>query len=240
MNQRILVGVDATVSPATRQALGTVSTFLEQAPPQLHVMLLHVIPVPALISRTLVPSMMQPHLVAPPTMEQRTQAEHALWSARTLLQQQGLAVERIEILLHVGTPVDELVKAARDLHVDVIVLGSRGNSLGQQIRRLVVGSTSRRVLRFAPCPVMLVVPPRIRRPRRLVAWYEEAIMHCLQASPQALNVFTPYGVAERFLPPNRTLGYKEVEAAYRALEHLASKGVLSCHKVRGEARYSND
>jgi len=240
MNQRILVGVDATVSPATQQALCTVSIFLATASPLLHVILLHVIPVPAHISRTLVPDMTRPHSLAPPTSGQRTQGEHALWSARTLLQQHGIAAERIEILLRVGTPTDELVKAARELHVEVLVLGSRGDSLGQQIRRLVVGSTSRRVLRRAPCPVMLIVPPRMRRPRRLVAWYEEAITRCLQASPQALSVFTPYEVAERFLPPNWTLGYKEVEAASRALEHLASKGVLSCHRVSGEARYTND
>lgn len=240
MNQRILVGVDATVSPPTQQALCTIGTFLATASPQLHVVLLHVIPVPALISRTSMPSMRQPHLVAPPTSGQRTQAEQALWSARTLLQQRGIAAERIEILLRVGTPTDELVKAAKELHVEVMVLGSRGDSLGQQVRRVVTGSTSRRVLRLAPCPVMLVVPPRMRRPRRLVAWYEEAITRCLQASPQALSVFTPYEVAERFLPPNRTLGYKEVEAASRALECLASKGVLSCHTVSGEARYTND
>lgn len=166
--------------------------------------------------------------------------EHALWSARRLLQHHGIAAEHIEILLRVGTPTDELVKAARELHVEVIVLGSRGDSLRQQIRRLVAGSTARRVLRHAPCPVMLVVPSRMRRPRRLVAWYEEAITRCLKASPQVLSVFTSYEVAERFLPPNRTLGYKEVEAASRALERLASKGVLSCHTVSGEARYSND
>lgn len=58
MNQRILVVVDAAVSPPTQQALCTVSTFLEQASPQLHIILLHVIPVTALISRTLVSSMM--------------------------------------------------------------------------------------------------------------------------------------------------------------------------------------
>lgn len=116
MNQRILVGVDATVSPPTQQALCTIGTFLATASPQLHVILLHVIPVPALISRTLVSSMRQPHPVAPPTGGQRMQAEQALWSARTLLQQRGIAAERIEILLRVGTPPDELVKAAKELH----------------------------------------------------------------------------------------------------------------------------
>ncbi len=91
--------------------------------------------------------MMQPHPLAPPTSGQWTQGEHALWSARRLLQQHGIAAERIEILLRVGTPTDELVKAARELHVEVMVLGSRGDSLGKQIRRVVAGSTSSAVLR---------------------------------------------------------------------------------------------
>ncbi len=114
MHQRILVGVDAAVSLPTQLALCTVSTCLATASPQLHVILLHVIPVPALILRTLAPSMRQPHLVAPPTGGQQTQGEHALWCARTLLQQRGIAAERIEVLLRVGTPTDELVKAAEE------------------------------------------------------------------------------------------------------------------------------
>ena len=62
----------------------------------------------------------------------------------------------------------------------------------------------------------------------------------LHASPEVLTVLTAVEVAERFAPPNRTVGLKEVEAASRALEHLARKGVLCCHRVRGEVRYSND
>jgi len=55
-----------------------------------------------------------------------------LWNARRLLQQHGIAAERIEILLRVGTPTDELVKAARELHVEVMVLGSRGTPSGSR------------------------------------------------------------------------------------------------------------
>ena len=42
------------------------------------------------------------------------------------------------------------------------------------------------------------------------------------------------------LPPERTVGIKEVEAAARALERLASDGLLCCHKIKGELRYLND
>ena len=53
-------------------------------------------------------------------------------------------------------------------------------------------------------------------------------------------VFTACDVAQLFAPPNRTVGSREVDAATRALEELARSGVLCCHKVRGEVRYSND
>jgi hypothetical protein len=43
-----------------------------------------------------------------------------------------------------------------------------------------------------------------------------------------------------FAPPKRPVGCKEVAAAARALEQLASNGLLCCYKVKGELRYLND
>lgn len=94
-----------------------------------------------------------------PLTAQRLQSEQALHRARVAAQERGIAPERIEVLQRVGTPADELVRAARELDVAFIVFGSRGDSLKEQMRRVVAGSTSRRVLRLAPCPVMRVVLP---------------------------------------------------------------------------------
>jgi len=140
----------------------------------------------------------------------------------------------------VGTPADEIVKAARELDVDRIVIGSRGNALLHKIRRMVVGSTSHCVMQLAPCPVTLVVPSSELRVRGLVNWYKEAVKRSLHEPSGSLMVFTACDVAQRFAPPERTVGSKEVEAANVALEQLVSDGLLCCQKVRGELRYLND
>jgi len=53
-------------------------------------------------------------------------------------------------------------------------------------------------------------------------------------------VFTACDVAQMFAPPKRMVGRKEVDAAARALELLAGKGLLCRHTVKGELRYLND
>ncbi len=105
---------------------------------------------------------------------------------------------------------------------------------------MLVESTSHRVMRLAPCPVTLVVPPGELRVRNLVNWYKEAVKRSLHERSGSLLVFTACEVAQRFAPPERTVGSTEVEAANRALEQLASDGLLCCQKVRGELRYLND
>ncbi len=239
MYRRILLGVDTSLSPPTQLALHVASELLELSSHDVRLVLLHVIPVAYDPSLSLGSSIanVRPFSPAP---QQRLQAEHALHKARTALQQRGIAPERIEWMQRRGSPADEIVKVARELGVDRIVLGSRGNALAQRIRRMVVGSTSRRVVRLAPCPVTLVVPPRKPRARSLVAWYKEAVTRSLHEHPGSLLVFTACDVAQKFAPPKRAVGCKEVEAAARALEQLASNGLLCRHTVKGEAQYLND
>ena len=52
----------------------------------------------------------------------------------------------------VGEAAAELVEAARELGADLVVLGRRSRSL----RRLVLGSVSAKVVRQAPCDVLVV------------------------------------------------------------------------------------
>jgi nucleotide-binding universal stress UspA family protein len=54
-----------------------------------------------------------------------------------------------------GDPVEKLLEAA-EMGVDLLVLGSRGFG---PVMRLLVGSVSSRVIREAPCPVLLVPRP---------------------------------------------------------------------------------
>ncbi|MEJ2658429.1 MAG: universal stress protein [Desulfobacterales bacterium] len=58
---------------------------------------------------------------------------------------------KIEILE--GKPNEELIRYARENKISLIVLGVRGQGL---VERMFVGSTTDRVIREAPCPVLSV------------------------------------------------------------------------------------
>ena len=59
----------------------------------------------------------------------------------------------IETQILVGHPTEQLVHHAEKEKVDLIVVGRRGVS---RFERMLVGSTSEKVLRYAHCPVMVV------------------------------------------------------------------------------------
>ena len=153
MNRRIVVAIDADISPQTQHVLRVASSLLELSALQLGVVLLHVIPVPSMPQSKFGMSRVAP------TAEQRELAEQALHSARIELQKQGIVPEQIAVLLRSGIPADEIVKAAKELEADFIMIGSRGNSLKQKMRRVLMGSTSHRVVKRGPCPVMIAALP---------------------------------------------------------------------------------
>jgi len=240
MNKRVLLGVDAPISPATRHALRSMSEFVEQAAPSLQLVLLHVIPIPYFSSPTLGMSAghMQPSFF---TTEQRALAEEALRDASAELLKQGIDSRQIETLIYTGVPADQITKAAVELHADFIVVGSRGSSTKQKIRRFFTGSTSRSILQLAHCPVMIVSCPQARQPADLVTWYEKSIRHYLQEHTGDLTVLSSLEVAQMFAPPGKkAVGRKEKAAAILALEQLASGGILCRHDVKGEMKYVND
>src|SRR5579859_7785974 len=112
MNKRILLGIDTNISPATQLALHAVSALMEQASPQLHVVLISVIPVPYMTSPSL--GMYVGHLLPLSiTPEQRSQVEGDLRRARTELQKTGVAPEQIEVIIRIGIPSEEIAKAAK-------------------------------------------------------------------------------------------------------------------------------
>ncbi len=54
-----------------------------------------------------------------------------------------------------GDPADAIVAAARSLHSDLIVIGSRSRP---GVRHLLLGSVAEKVMRGAHCPVLVVHP----------------------------------------------------------------------------------
>ena len=240
MNKRILLGIDAPISLATQHALRSMSEFVEQAAPSLQIVLLHVIPIPYFTSPALGISAghIQPTFF---TSEQRSLAEEALQNASAELLKQGINPSQIETLIYTGIPADQITKAAVELHVDFIVVGSRGSSSKQKIRRFFTGSTSRSILHLAHCPVMIVNYPQAKQPGDLVSWYEKSIRQYLQEHTSDLTVLSPMKVAQMFVPPGKkVVGRKEIAAAILALEHLARGGMLCRHDIKGEMKYVND
>jgi nucleotide-binding universal stress UspA family protein len=72
---------------------------------------------------------------------------------RRTLSALGLPESRVVTEVQVGEPADEIVDLARLEGFDLIVVGSRG--LGQ-VKELLVGSVSHKVVHMAPCPVLVV------------------------------------------------------------------------------------
>ena len=241
MNKCILLGIDAPLSPATRQAIRTIKELVGPLMPQLRLVLLHVIPVPygnLPISSVYTGQVRQPSVAA----EQRQEAEKILATVRSAIQEQGFTSARIDICIRQGSPAEEIIKVAREVRADLVIVGSRGNAALERVRRFFVGSKSRRILQCATVPVMIVPSAPAKRPTDLAAWYEEEITRYLRENPGDLTIFNPAEVARLFAPPGsrREPGRKERAAAMLALDHLAGTGVLCRHEVKGELRYVND
>jgi len=65
-------------------------------------------------------------------------------------------VAGVESIVTVGIPHVEIVRLAEERHVDLIVMATHGRGF---ISHAILGSTAERVLRRAPCPVMIVREP---------------------------------------------------------------------------------
>jgi universal stress protein A len=52
-----------------------------------------------------------------------------------------------------GTPYEEIVKVAKEMEVDLIIIATHGYT---GLKHFLLGSTAERVVRLAPCPVLVV------------------------------------------------------------------------------------
>jgi len=92
---------------------------------------------------------------------------HVETAKREALAQLSLVADQLhakgleaESILRVGNPYVEIVNAAKEFGIDLIVIGSHGyTGLG----RLLLGSTADRVLQYAPCPVLVVKGPTVHQ-----------------------------------------------------------------------------
>ena len=147
----IVVAVDFSDSTpeALEAALG-----LAAAEAGNHIHLLHV-----------VPDAVPPLWTDDPTPVDLGPVEQA-WTDAAIKQLTALAVSLaldpalLTTAVVVGAPANEIVHYAEAHHADVVVLGSHGHGL---VRRFLLGSVADKIVRQAPCAV-LVVPHRTLRP----------------------------------------------------------------------------
>ncbi|KAA8518417.1 hypothetical protein F0562_015891 [Nyssa sinensis] len=67
---------------------------------------------------------------------------------------------KVETLILEGEPKDLICQAAEQMHVDFLVVGSRGLS---KIKRAFLGSVSDYCAHHAKCPILIVKPPKESR-----------------------------------------------------------------------------
>lgn len=90
------------------------------------------------------------HEVATYTRASRKQAAHKM---EALLHWFRKRCPNTRIALHEGPPAQNILRTAEKVDADFIVLGSHGHGA---MHDLLVGSTAHRIIRKAPCPIVLV------------------------------------------------------------------------------------
>jgi nucleotide-binding universal stress UspA family protein len=78
------------------------------------------------------------------------EGKEVLAKSELLCRQKGLAVKTA---LASGDPAQHIIDLAQSEGADLVVVGSRGTG---RLERLLMGSVSERVARFAKCPVLVV------------------------------------------------------------------------------------
>jgi nucleotide-binding universal stress UspA family protein len=79
--------------------------------------------------------------------------EHFEEGFRKVRERARSAEVNLETMIEVGHPAEHLIHQAELIHAELIIVGRRGTSLFQ---KLLLGSVSERVIRFAHCPVMVM------------------------------------------------------------------------------------
>lgn len=145
--KRILVPMD--FSHSARQALELTTQLADKFGAK--IILLHVFEFPAAAGQTL------SHLLRKELEERRRelyrlikgQAEDALEALVHEVSRKGSSVE--PLLIERGVPFAEIIRTAKEIAADLIVMGTHGRAA---IPHLLIGSVAEKVVRKAPCPVL--------------------------------------------------------------------------------------
>lgn len=143
---RILVPTD--FSKHSQNALKYAAAFAEKFGAEIH--LLHVVQDLALF----IPEAVS---VAPPVVPPVEQLTAAVREAlERFIRENNLQGLTVHQEVREGTPFYEIIQAAREKDVDLIIMGTHGHS---GLAHVLLGSVTEKVVRKAPCPVLTVRHP---------------------------------------------------------------------------------
>jgi nucleotide-binding universal stress UspA family protein len=91
--------------------------------------------------------------MAPPIISNGTTARRTNRMKRWISSARSAGATRIASIIQIGLPAHQIVETARNMDVDLIVIGTHGYT---GWKHLAIGSTAERVVRAAPCPVLVV------------------------------------------------------------------------------------
>jgi len=138
--KRILVPID--FSPLSKKALQYALRFAEEF--ETEVILLHVI-------EPEVPPVFDGFMIAPPVIS--TIPDGARKLTRLADSVQTARISSMQSTTRLGLPAHEIVEAAKELDIDLVIIATHGYT---GWKHFAIGSTAERVVRAAPCPVLVV------------------------------------------------------------------------------------
>ena len=138
--RKILVPID--FSTASIEAIAFALPLLKQFRAELH--LIHVSGTDHPLTGTAAMPLIMPESAVSRTVRRRLKA---------LAKNSGLEVRAENIHSVEGSPFQKICALARKIDIDLIVVSTRGNT---GFKHLALGSTAERVVRYSPCPVLVV------------------------------------------------------------------------------------
>lgn len=135
--RKILVPID--FSECSRKALHYATALSKQF--QAEILLLHVLEMPPVPVQAFETAFMEGN------PEESAANELSKWQA------EAESPAPVKTLVCSGSASPEIVRTADENNMDLIVIGSHGRT---GLARLILGSTAERVVRHAPCPVLVV------------------------------------------------------------------------------------
>ena len=139
--RRILVPID--FSPESLKTLRLAKLLATRFRAKLH--LVHVVSPPVIVPPR--------RMMVPFAYSEKGVAASALKRLKKLVAELSLPARSSPCTVRSGAPVDEIKQAARDINADLIAIGTRGYT---GLKHAFLGSTTERVIREAPCPVLVV------------------------------------------------------------------------------------